>query len=257
VRFLLAWAIPGWILFEAAPAKLAHYTLPVHGAIFLLGAIGLLAGGWQRAWVKYVGIGFLALGGVLLTAVPIALANDIAQSALSRANLFSLVIGLCVLGAVIACLVSPRWAGPISAIAAVIVSVVIKGLFVPSLPELNVSARVSEALESANLHPRLSAGRPGPLIGYGYQEPSLIFLTRSDSALSSLAAATKAAQIGSGVVIAQESYIALSDALKSRNLAIERVDLPVIEGTNYSKGDPVGLIIAKVVAAPSGPSAGP
>jgi 4-amino-4-deoxy-L-arabinose transferase-like glycosyltransferase len=257
VRFLLTWAIPGWILFEAAPAKLAHYTLPVHGAILLLGAIGLLAGGWQRAWVKYVGIGFLALGGVLLTAVPIALANDIAQSALSRANLFSLVIGLCVLGAVIACLVSPRWAGPISAIAAVIVSVVIKGLFVPSLPELNVSARVSEALESANLHPRLSAGRPGPLIGYGYQEPSLIFLTRSDSALSSLAAATKAAQIGSGVVIAQESYIALSDALKSRNLAIERVDLPVIEGTNYSKGDPVGLIIAKVVAAPSGPSAGP
>jgi 4-amino-4-deoxy-L-arabinose transferase-like glycosyltransferase len=256
VRFLLAWAIPGWILFEAAPAKLAHYTLPVHGAILLLGAIGLLAGGWRRAWVKYVGISFVALGGLVLAAVPVALASDIAPSALSRANIVSLMIAGCALGAVIVCLFFSRWAGPALAASAVIVSVAIKGLFVPSLSALNVSARVSEALESANLHPRLSAGKPAPLIGFGYQEPSLIFLTRSDSALSSVEAATKAARIGSGVVIAQESYIALSDALKTRNLSLKRVDAPMIAGINYSKGDPVELIIAKVVAAPSDPSAG-
>ena len=70
VRFLLAWAIPGWLLFEAAPAKLAHYTLPVHGAIVLLGAIGLLAGAWNRPLVKGLGTGFLAFGGLILTAVP-------------------------------------------------------------------------------------------------------------------------------------------------------------------------------------------
>lgn len=248
VRFLLAWVIPGWLLFEAAPAKLAHYTLPVHGAIVLLGAIGLLAGAWQKGWVKWTGIVMFSLGGLLLAAVPIALGADVAPSATDVALWFSTVIGVTVFASVIAISRQSKWLAPSLAVSAVMSAVVIKGLFVPGLPELNVSVRVSKALVEANLHPRLSQGKPGPLIGFGYQEPSLIFLTRSDSALSSLDAAAKAAQLGSGVVISQGNVSNLNQALAPRNLAVTLVGGQVIAGINYSKGDPVTLVVGKVVA---------
>jgi 4-amino-4-deoxy-L-arabinose transferase-like glycosyltransferase len=94
VRLLLAWLIPGWLMFEAAPAKLAHYTLPVHGAIVLLGAIGLVAGAWQRRWVKGLGLVLFGLGGLVLAATPLALADDIAPSSLREATLVSAIIAL-------------------------------------------------------------------------------------------------------------------------------------------------------------------
>ncbi len=39
-RFLLAWIVPSWLLFEAVATKLPHYTLPVFPALMLL------AGAW-------------------------------------------------------------------------------------------------------------------------------------------------------------------------------------------------------------------
>ncbi len=249
-RFLLAWAIPGWLLFEAAPAKLAHYTLPVHGAILLLGAIGLMAGAWQKAWVKWVGIALFALGGVILAALPVVISNDIAPSYKSQASVISAVLVVGLLTALTLTVRRSKLVGLGLAGIAVVTSVAIKGVFVPRIAELNLSARVSEALEYANLHPRLSAGKPGPLIGFGYQEPSLIFLTRSDSALATLEGAANAAKIGSGLVVEKSHLEKLDQALRRRGLAISRENLPVIQGTNYSKGDEVTLMIGKVVRAP-------
>ena len=37
-RFLLAWIVPSWIVFECVPTKLPHYTLPLYPALFLLAA---------------------------------------------------------------------------------------------------------------------------------------------------------------------------------------------------------------------------
>ena len=41
-RFLLAWVVPSWIVFEAVPTKLPHYTLPLYPALCLLAASWLL-----------------------------------------------------------------------------------------------------------------------------------------------------------------------------------------------------------------------
>src|SRR5690606_30270389 len=38
VRFLLAWLVPSWILFELVPTKLPHYVLPLYPALALLTA---------------------------------------------------------------------------------------------------------------------------------------------------------------------------------------------------------------------------
>lgn len=37
-RFLLAWAVPIWLMFEAVTTKLPHYTLPAYPALMLLAA---------------------------------------------------------------------------------------------------------------------------------------------------------------------------------------------------------------------------
>ena len=41
-RFLLAWIVPSWIVFECVPTKLPHYTLPLYPALFLLAAAWVL-----------------------------------------------------------------------------------------------------------------------------------------------------------------------------------------------------------------------
>ncbi len=40
-RFLICWAIPCWIVFEAAPTKLVHYTLPAYPAFALMAGAAL------------------------------------------------------------------------------------------------------------------------------------------------------------------------------------------------------------------------
>ncbi|MFN8958073.1 MAG: ArnT family glycosyltransferase [Hyphomonadaceae bacterium] len=252
VRFLLAWLVPGWLMFEAAPAKLAHYTLPVHGALLLLGAIGLFSGGWQKAWLRWTSVGILGFGTLIMTALPLVLANDVAEGAQNQAAQASIAIGLAGIVALVLVIRQSRWAAATLVSTAIIASLAFKGLFVPSIPQLDLSQRVSTALLQEGLHPRLSKGQPGPLIGAGYQEPSLIFLTRSDSALSSVTAAVAAAKPGVGLVVntAPEFEEPLIDGLKQKGLGVIWRGAP-IAGLNYSKGDDVTLKIGEIVARPA------
>ena len=53
-RFLLAWLVPSWIVFEVVMTKLPHYVLPLYPAIAILIAGVLERGGlsttrWMRA----------------------------------------------------------------------------------------------------------------------------------------------------------------------------------------------------------------
>ncbi|MCP6330331.1 hypothetical protein NL460_29775, partial [Klebsiella pneumoniae] len=41
IRFLVCWVLPGWLMFELAPTKLWHYTLPTFGGLALLAAAAL------------------------------------------------------------------------------------------------------------------------------------------------------------------------------------------------------------------------
>ncbi|OYU78595.1 MAG: 4-amino-4-deoxy-L-arabinose transferase [Alphaproteobacteria bacterium PA3] len=251
VRFLLAWLVPGWLMFEAAPAKLAHYTLPVHGAVLLLGAVGLLSAGWHKAWLRWTSVVILGFGTLIMTALPLVLAQDVAEGAQNTATSASLAIGLAGIVALVMVIRQSRWAAGALIGSAVVASFAIKGLFVPSIPQLDLSQRVSAALVQEGLHPRLSPGRPGPLIGAGYQEPSLIFLTRSDSALSSVAAAVAAATPGVGIVVnADPQFEApLIKGLAQKGLSVQWRGAP-LAGLNYSKGDDVTLKIGEIVAAP-------
>ncbi|MEZ5936889.1 MAG: glycosyltransferase family 39 protein [Hyphomonadaceae bacterium] len=76
--FLLCWAVPCWIVFELAPTKLVHYTLPAYPALALMAGAAadrwLSGEGWKG--VRWIGLAvFAAIGAVLLLATtPPALA---------------------------------------------------------------------------------------------------------------------------------------------------------------------------------------
>ena len=78
-RFLLAWIVPAWLVFEAVPTKLPHYTLPLYPAICLLAAGWLLdpARAALPRWGRRLSaalplVGALVLGGAAL-ALPVVL----------------------------------------------------------------------------------------------------------------------------------------------------------------------------------------
>lgn len=82
-RLLLCWLIPAWLVFEIAPTKLAHYTLPLYPAIALMCAAA------TDRWLdtgKWVGLRWMSLA--LFAAVSLvfaALATPWALSALRAA----------------------------------------------------------------------------------------------------------------------------------------------------------------------------
>src|SRR5262249_59306305 len=53
VRFLLAWLVPAWIVFEVVVTKLPHYVLPLYPAIAILIARAIRDGALSQApWLK-------------------------------------------------------------------------------------------------------------------------------------------------------------------------------------------------------------
>jgi 4-amino-4-deoxy-L-arabinose transferase-like glycosyltransferase len=98
VRFLLAWAVPSWLVWELATTKLVHYTLPSQPALALLGGLALAAclarpvAERTRWWGGAV---VLALGGLALAwvASPLGMGLAYEQAAASWAEAYQKLFG--------------------------------------------------------------------------------------------------------------------------------------------------------------------
>ena len=72
-RFLLAWLMPSWLVFEAVMTKLPHYVLPLYPAIAILIAGILDAGGLSKTrWMVRGTVGWFLFPGAIAIAVLIA-----------------------------------------------------------------------------------------------------------------------------------------------------------------------------------------
>lgn len=65
-RFLLCWLVPSWLVFEIAPTKLVHYTLPMYPALALMAGAAadrwFATNVWDRGrWISAGLFGFIAL----------------------------------------------------------------------------------------------------------------------------------------------------------------------------------------------------
>jgi 4-amino-4-deoxy-L-arabinose transferase-like glycosyltransferase len=71
-RFLVCWIVPSWIVFEIAPTKLVHYTLPMYPAFALMA--GAAADHWfsTNTWKfgRWISAALFALVALLLAILP-------------------------------------------------------------------------------------------------------------------------------------------------------------------------------------------
>jgi len=260
--FLVAWFLPGWLAFEIAATKLPHYTLPMYPAVALLAARGLVAAsrGWSEAGtlLSRLGFGLWAGLGVAMVAAPAVLAifaadrgwlgDDTALAAGLRAmpQHHAWLIGVAVLAAAVVIVAAWRLAlgGRLLAAQGLALVPAVAGLqatfgvVLPGISHVWTTPRIVAALEAA-------AASDRPFAAVGYHEDSLIFETRGRvTRLGESDLPTWFDAHPDGVALVPAADFA---RLVENDPAIGRLqpEAPAIEGFNYSKGDPVELVLVE------------
>jgi hypothetical protein len=238
-RFLLAWIVPAWIVFEAAPTKLPHYTLPLYPALCLvlaagvcaLPAAGPVAGSPVR---RRIGRGFALLGCALLTGAAVA-APMVLHLSPARAWLLAVPAAIAVpcLGLFATRATRPErvWA---AVLAAPLLYWTVLGWELPRLTPLWISPRVAAALHPAD-----------KVAAVGYAEPSLMVLggtgiqfLRTEEAVQALADGTV-----NTLVVGNRDLAAVQAQAAAQAIPL-RTDASV-EGFNYSRGRAVTLSVMR------------
>ncbi len=240
VRFLLAWAVPTWLVFEAVATKLPHYTLPAYPALMLLAARWMLdpLAPRPRAWLRWLALA--ALWGVAVL-LPVALLGAIWWADGNRIDVFALLA--LAAGVLLAVVVTRearagRWVR--AALSAVILAIPFYGAILegalPRLEPVWVAPRVAAALHRAD--PTLPIPVPPERFGIaGYHEPSLLFATGGATAL--LRDGTAAAAF---LADGPARIVAVSDRDEARfrteaaRLALRPRELGLVSGINISRG---------------------
>jgi 4-amino-4-deoxy-L-arabinose transferase-like glycosyltransferase len=241
--FLLSWIAPAWIVFELTATKLPHYTLPLYPAIAILAArAASLGAGARRPIVRRVGAGLYALTGLAAAGAAVALpALFGADGAEGPAALFALLIaGAALLGALTFWSGRCYEGGLVAALAGLLLAWAALTAVLPKLERLEISPRLSAALDDDDLHP-LKDGAP-PVALAGYAEPSAVFLLGTQTVLTDGAGAFEhlAATGGAAVVEKREEAAFLAAAAHSG--ATPR-GLATIGGLNYSNGRETTLVV--------------
>lgn len=246
IRFLIAWIVPVWLLFEILPTKLAHYVLPAYPALALLAGAGLVAAVERRwRWSPALSFALFALGCVILvglSAYAVTLMPGDAAANTRRAIQTALMGGAGVAVALALMLLTKSLTARI-ALALLIVLVAGWSLRERILPEART------VLISAELHAALHRNGldAAPLTVIGYRETSLAFMTRTDIEMlpeEDWPGAPQRVGSGDALIIACDRAEAFSQALASRNLAFAVRD--TVTGVNYANGDELCLRVGRI-----------
>lgn len=248
--FAAAWAIPSWLVFEVTPTKLPHYTLPLLPAV----AIATVAALYSRP----PGSASRALAGLLLLVVPVGVvgaalgapvyllsamgrAPDLSPVVLQPMTVLALLPILLAFVSALAIwrgwpMLSFRVAVP-GIVAAVAAQAIVWGALLPALWPIWASPRLVEAAREV-----APCDRPRIASVGGYNEPSLIFLAGTDTALVNAAEAVDLAREGCVVIAARARAVdEVRAAAATAGVALD--EAAVVEGFNISKGDPVALTL--------------
>jgi 4-amino-4-deoxy-L-arabinose transferase-like glycosyltransferase len=229
-RFLLAWVLPAWLVFEVVPTKLPHYTMPLYPAVFLLGAQAVLGGLAAPRWQRIIAGGGLQVAGVVLIlgslALPVVLHTPI-WLGVPSAVAIALVMGL-----------ATRTRRPVlPLVAAPLFTLALVGWELPQAQSLWIAPRVETALVAAGL----SGGRLGAV---GFHEPSLMMLAGTKTAMLATGA-DGAAALADGTVksllVSERDQKAFSAA--ATELGLRPNPVATISGFNYSRGRWVALTL--------------
>jgi 4-amino-4-deoxy-L-arabinose transferase-like glycosyltransferase len=240
VRFALCWLVPSWLVFEAAPTKLVHYTLPLYGALAWLMARSLegvaedpppAAGPRTRA----AGAGLVvAVGTVFALLAPLAMARlgDFSGA------VWGVAAGLMALlaaggGAILLARRQAAAAALAASLAGALGHGALVGGVLPSLRPLWLSTAAARALARAGASPWQGV-IPGPVTVAGYAEPSLVFLLGSDTELAGPDEAADAISEGRPAIVEGRDDAAFRAAAAAEGARAALVG--VVSGLDYSNG---------------------
>jgi 4-amino-4-deoxy-L-arabinose transferase-like glycosyltransferase len=236
-QYLLAWLIPSWIVFELVLTKLPHYVLPLYPAIAILtvGALErrvLSRSPWLirgAAWwfaVPAIAAVIAVVGAIKLTHQPVFPAWPI----LAAAMIFGLIAWwMFEDGRAERSLLN-------AVLAAVFLSIGIYGIVMPSLTTVFPSAEIARALRNVVcVGPKAAAA--------GFHEPSLVFMTGTDTLLTDGSGA--ADFLGQGTcrfalveARSERGFVQRAEAIGLRYNVANRID-----GYNISQGRAVSIAI--------------
>ncbi len=243
-RFLLAWIVPSWIVFEIVATKLPHYVMPLYPAIAILiaGVIDPHVLARQRWLVRGTGWWFVlpvvfAIGGV---AALIVVGKQLGLLA------WPFAAGAIICGLLAWWLYDADGAerSLLRAMAAsILIMFAIFGVAIPSIPALFPSVALARAVrDSGCANPAVAAA--------GYHEPSLVFLVGTPTRLTEGAAAADFLRQGSCRFALiderqERGFLRRAEAIGLRYSLGSRVD-----GINISAGRTVSIAVYRSEASP-------
>lgn len=234
-RFLLAWIIPSWLVFEAVATKLPHYSLPMYPPLMLLGAA------WAMdplrrpapAWLRWIGIFALVLGAAGL-GIASALLPYLADRRIDPVALLGLPAAALFLWVVLGEIRhgKPARAGLAAAVLAIpLYAVALEGVL-PRLTAPWVGPRVAALLAER------APGLPPAQFGVaGYHEPSQMFATGTGTVLlrnGTAAAAFLAEAPGRFAAVGDRDLAAFQ--AEAQRLGLTAQEEGSVEGFNYTRG---------------------
>ena len=250
-RFALCWLVPAWVLFELAPTKLPHYTLPLYGALAWLMADALTRPIGRVARIS--GVVLSGLAGLALAAAGVVLAKLYGTGpAFAWANVAA-VLALAAAAAGGFAVLQERRAAP-ALLAALGLGLVAHDVLAagvaPRLRPLWVSTRTAAALKRAGIDPR-NGVTPGPVAVAGYEEPSLVFLLGARTELGDAQAAAAAISDGRPAIVEARQLPAFLSELKVDDASATPVG--EVNGLDYSKGHAVSLFLYRSLESAGAP----
>jgi len=247
IQLLICWTVPFWIVLELMPTKLPNYPLPLYPAlsIFCGGAFLVMSSHQTFTRTRRIAAILFLIAGLILIASIFAIDGGYADKPSPVFYVFPLFVA----GTFAA--VIWMWQGQVSkgVLTALILTAVLTPLtyhhVFPRLDDLRLSNRLSTLIDTQGLQ----ANR---ILSPNLTEPSLVYEIGTDIRLGDRAEA----EISSGLILgdiilidkkeAEERHEALylnSLVKDQENCLAEKGQ---IDGTNYSKGDPVNIVIYRV-----------
>lgn len=241
-RFLLAWVVPSWLVFEAVQTKLPHYTLPLYPALMLLGAAWAMdpLRRMPRRWLRWLAVAALVAVAVGLGVVALQAPWSTMHRVLP-AGPFVLPLAALLLWLVLRAARAGDWgrAGLAGALLAVpLYAAVLEGV-VPRLTPLWIAPRLQAALAAEA--PGLEASDFGIA---GHSEPSVVFAMGAEThLLRSGADAARFLAAAPGRVVAVGNRAEADFRHEATALALKPLEIGTVTGLNYSRGRWVTLIL--------------
>ena len=243
-RFLLAWLVPSWILFEAVITKLPHYVLPLYPAIAILtaGAVEsrVLS---QRPWLVR-GIMWWFLVPVIVSIIAIVAAIIISRDLVLMA--WPLLASATVCGLFAWQLFDDDGAEHAfvrATAASVLMAIGIYAVVVPALTPAFPSVALAEVLHDASCPHPVAAS-------VGYEEPSLVFLAGTSTHFTDATGAADFLRQGGCRFAFIESRKERAFALRAEAIGLRYTAGPSVEAFNISIGHPITIAVFQSAESP-------